>query len=118
MTSEKTVKMFFRCLCIALAFFVLVFGAIFLFTSVHVLEAPYLLLADPQRLGKELGSVVVRWNGKEKICRVYTSKRLVFGSKDNDRLISCLLIYPPFRLFRFAYGPALKNYGRLRRHLQ
>ena len=118
MTSEKTVKMFFSCLCIALAFFVLVFGAFFLFTSVHVLEAPYLLLTDPQRLGKELGSVVVRWSGKEKICRVYTSKRLVFGSKDNDRLISCLLIYPPFRLFRFAYGPALKNYGRLRRHLQ
>ena len=100
--------MFFRGLCIALAFFVLVFGAFFLFMSVHVLEAPYLLLTDPQRLGKELGSVVVRWNGKEKICRVYTSKRLVYGSKGNGRLISCLLIYPPFRLFRFACGHALK----------
>ena len=108
MTSEKTVKMFFRCLCIALAFFVIVFGVFFLFTSVHVLEAPYLLLTDPQRLGKELGSVVVRWNGKEKICRVYTSKRLVYGSRGNGRLISCLLIYPPFRLFRFACGHALK----------
>ena len=85
----------------------LVFGAFFLFTSVHVLEAPYILLTDPQRLGKELGSVVVRWNGKEKICRFYTSKRLVFGSKGNDRLIFCLLIYPP-RLFRFSCGHALK----------
>ena len=51
---------------------------------------------------------MARWNGKEKICRVYTSKHLVYGSKGNGRLVSCLLIYPPFRLFRFAYGHALK----------
>lgn len=108
MTSEKVVKMFFRCLCIALAFFVIVFGVIFLFYSVHALEAPYILLTDSQRLGKKLGSVVVRWNGKEKSCRVYSSKRLVYSSKGGSRLIPCLLIYPPFRLFRFPYGHALK----------
>ena len=100
--------MFFRCLCIALAFFVIVFGSIFLFYSVHVLEAPYILLTDSQRLGEKLGSVVVRWNGKEKSCRIYTSKRLVYSSKGGSRLIPCLLIYPPFRLFRFPYGHALK----------
>ena len=108
MEVEKIAKMFFRCFCIALAFFFVVFGAVFLFLSIHVLEAPYLLLTDSERLGKELGSVAVRWNGKEKICRVYTSKCLVYGSKGNYRLIPCLLIYPPFRLFRFSYGHALK----------
>ena len=108
MTSEKVVKMFFRCLCISLAFFVIVFGVIFLFYSVHALEAPYILLTDSQRLGKKLGSVVVRWNGKEKSCRVYSSKRLVYSSKGGSRLIPCLLIYPPFRLFRLPYGHALK----------
>ena len=108
MKSDSTLKMFLRCLCIALAFFVLAFGAFFLFTSIHVFEAPYLLLTDPQRLGEKLGTVVVRWNGKEKLCRVYTSKRNSYESKDCGRLISCLLIYPPFRLFRFPYGHALK----------
>ena len=108
MKSEKALKMFFRCLCIALAFFVIFLGSTFLFYSVHVLEAPYILLTNPQRLGKKLGSVVIRWNGKEKLCRVYTSKRNSYESKGNGRLISCLLIYPPFRLFRFPYGHALK----------
>ena len=108
MKSDSTLKMFLRCLCIALAFFVLAFGAFFLFTSIHVLEAPYLLLTDPQRLGEKLGTIVVRWNGKEKLCRVYSSKRLIYNSKGSYRLISCLLIYPPFRLFRFPYGHALK----------
>ena len=108
MTSEKALKIFFRCLCIALAFFVIVFGSVFLYCSIHVLEAPYILLTDSQRLGKQLGSVVIRWNGKEKLCRVYTSKRNSYESKDCGRLISCLLIYPPFRLFRFPYGHALK----------
>ena len=108
MTSEKALKMFFRCLCIALAFFVIAFGVIFLFYSPHALEAPYILLTDSQRLGKNLGSVVVRWNGKEKSCRVYSSKRLVYSSKGGSRLIPCLLIYPPFSLFRFPYGHALK----------
>ncbi|MBO4630291.1 MAG: hypothetical protein J5858_00070 [Lentisphaeria bacterium] len=108
MKLEKALKMFFRCLCIALAFFVIVFGSTFLFYSVHVLEAPYILLTDSQRLGKKLGSVVIRWNGKEKLCRVYNSKHLVYSSKGGSRLISCLLIYPPFRLFRFPYGHALK----------
>ena len=108
MKPEKVLIMFFRCLCIALAFFVIVFGSIFLFYSVHVLEAPYILLTDSQRLGEKLGSVVVRWNGKEKSGRVYSSKRLVYSSKGGSRLIPCLLIYPPFRLFRFPYGHALK----------
>ena len=100
--------MFFRCLCIALAFFAIVLGSVFLFSSIHSLEAPYILLTDSQRLGKQLGSVVVRWNGKEKSCRVYSSKRLVYSSKGGSKLIPCLLIYPPFRLFRFPYGHALK----------
>ena len=108
MKSDSTLKMFLRCLCIALAFFVLAFGAFFLFTSIHVLEAPYLLLTDPQRLGEKLGTIVVRWNGKEKLCRVYSSKRLIYNSKGSYRLISCLLVYPPFRLFRLPYGHALK----------
>ena len=108
MKSEKAFKMFSRCLCIALSFFVIVFGSTFLFYSAHVLEAPYILLTDSQRLGKQLGSVVIRWNGKEKLCRVYTSKRNSYESKDCGRLISCLLIYPPFRLFRFPYSHALK----------
>ena len=108
MEVEKTATMFFRCFCIALAFFFVVFGAVFLFLSVHVLEAPYILLTDPQRLGKELGPVAIRWNGKEKNCRVYTSKCLVCGSKGNYRQVPCLLIYPPFSLFRFSYGHALK----------
>ena len=105
MKSDSTLKMFFRCSCIALAFFVLAFGAFFLFTSIHVLEAPYLLLTDPQRLGEKLGIIVVRWNGKEKLCRVYTSQRLSLGCCGT---IPCLLVYPPFRLFRFPYGHALK----------
>lgn len=108
MKSEKVLKMFFRCLCIALAFFVIVFGSTFLYFSIHVLEAPYILLTNPQRLGKKLGTAVIRWNGKEKLCRVYTSKRNSYESKGNGRLISCLLIYPPFRLFRLPYGHALK----------
>ena len=108
MKSDSTLKMFFRCLCIALSFFVIVLGSTFLFYSVHVLEAPYILLTDSQRLGKQLGSVVIRWNGKEKLCRVYTSKRNSYESKGNGSLSSCLLIYPPFRLFRFPYGHALK----------
>ena len=108
MTSQKALKIYSRCLCIALAFFVIALGSVFLFSSVHSLEAPYLLLTDSQRLGKKLGFVVVRWNGKEKFCRVYSSKRLVYNSKGGSRLVSCLLIYPPFRLFRFPYGNALK----------
>ena len=51
------------------------------------------------------------WSGgteRKKICRIYTSKRLVFSSKGGSSLVSCLLIYPPFRLFRFACGHALK----------
>ena len=78
------------------------------FAPVHVLEAPYILLTNPQRLGEKLGTVVIRWNGKEKLCRVYTSKRNSYESKGNGSLSSCLLIYPPFRLFRFPYGHALK----------
>lgn len=108
MKSEKALKMFFRCLCIALALFVIVSGSTFLFNSVHVLEAPYILLTNPQRLGEKLDTVVIRWNGKEKLCRVYTSKRNSYESKGNGSLSSCLLIYPPFRLFRFPYGHALK----------
>ena len=108
MKSDSTLKMFFRCLCIALAFFAIAFGSFYLYFSIHVLEAPYILLTDPQRLGKKLGTVVIRWNGKEKLCRVYSSKRLIYNSKGGYRLISCLLIYPPFRLFRFPYGHALK----------
>ena len=105
MTSEKVLKMFFRCLCIALAFFVIVFGSTFLYFSIHVLEAPYILLTDPQRLGEKLGNVIVRWNGEVNSCLVYTSQR---NSPDHCGTIPCLLIYPPFRLFRFPYGHALK----------
>ena len=107
MKSEKALKMFFRCLCIALAFFAIVLGSVFLFSSIHSLEAPYILLTDSQRLGKQLGSVVVRWNGKEKNCRVYSSKRLVYSSEGGSRLISCLMVYPP-RLVHLPYGNTLK----------
>lgn len=109
MTSEKVLKMFSRCLCIALAFFVIVLGSVFLFSSIHSLEAPYILLTDPQQLGKKLGTIVVRYNGKEKSCLIYTSKRLAFGnSKGCGKLIPCLLIYPKFRLNPFPFGYALK----------
>ena len=107
MKSKNEMKIV-RCVCMALAFVFIALTVPFLFFSIHSLQAPYILLTDSQRLGKKIGSVVVRWNGKEKSCRVYSSKRLVYSSKGGSRLIPCLLIYPPFRLFRFPYGHALK----------
>ena len=101
--------MFSRCLFIALAFWAIVFCVLFLFNSIHSLEAPYILLTDPQRLGKQLGTIAVRCNGKEKSCRVYTSKRLAFGgSKGSGKLIPCLVIYPKFHLAPFPFRHALK----------
>ena len=101
-------KKFSLCLFIIPVFFIIVPGSVFLFCSLHVLEAPYLLLTDSQQLGKKLGTVIVRWNGKEKNCTLYSSKRLVFNNKGSSKLIPCLLIYPPFRPFHFSGGNALK----------
>jgi len=87
-----TSKKIFRCICLAVAVLLTVFLLFGLFSAVHTLRAPYVLLTNPQQLGKRLGVIEVQWNGKNKSCWVYKSSMLDF-----NKTIPCLMIYPKIR---------------------
>ena len=100
---KLTFKKLVRCFCIAVFCCALPFICIIILSAFHSLEAPYILLTNPQKLGNFLGTLKIRWNGNEKFCWVYSSKKRT----DRDD-IPCLLIYPVFRLNPFPFGHALK----------